>query len=306
MATIPQGMSPGQSFIVSFPVVNSDNNSQGSTNSSNGSDGSNGPISTPVAASVVPQAQAPVAQSAAPFSLALDNPPPATQASNNSNQQLLLVSVPPGTAAGATLYVQVPGENRTLKATVPPGVSQFHVAYQPRTTTPTMAVAPLPAPTPAPMPVNPVPTTNNNGQRLILVRVPPGTAPGSTLHVEVPDEPGRILAAQVPPNVAEFQVAYIPRRPLTMSHQPVAPRHTMANDGGSMMSNAMVPFVGAAAMGAAGVAMYDHYHHHNQQHSGYHQDFDPYSGGGGGYYDDGGGGAYDYGGGDYGGDFGMY
>jgi hypothetical protein len=48
----------------------------------------------------------------------------------------------------------------------------------------------------------------------LLVRVPPGTVPGTTLHVSVPDEPGRILAAQVPPGgVQEFHVSYEARPP---------------------------------------------------------------------------------------------
>jgi hypothetical protein len=51
------------------------------------------------------------------------------------------------------------------------------------------------------------------GQKLLLVRVPTGTPPGTTLHVSVPDEPGRILAAKVPPgNVQEFHVSYEARQ----------------------------------------------------------------------------------------------
>lgn len=48
-------------------------------------------------------------------------------------------------------------------------------------------------------------------EKLLSVRVPPGTPPGTTLHVSVPDEPGRILAAKVPPgNVSKFHVSYVP------------------------------------------------------------------------------------------------
>jgi hypothetical protein len=42
------------------------------------------------------------------------------------------------------------------------------------------------------------------------VRVPPGVAPGSTINIQVPDEPGRVLSAQVPPNASEFNLAYYP------------------------------------------------------------------------------------------------
>jgi hypothetical protein len=50
-------------------------------------------------------------------------------------------------------------------------------------------------------------------RKLLLVRVPPNTAQGSTLHVSIPDEPGRILAAVVPPgHLTEFHVSYEPRK----------------------------------------------------------------------------------------------
>ena len=47
-------------------------------------------------------------------------------------------------------------------------------------------------------------------QKLLLVQVPPGTRAGQTIHVSIPNEPGRLVAATVPPNVSEFQVAYQP------------------------------------------------------------------------------------------------
>ena len=282
MATIPQGMAPGQSFLVSFPLDKfSGNIDQGSDDAAISQGSSQRPISTPVTASIAPaQPQTPIDLTSFPFSQALDNPPqtsaaPKTSPSNDitsgdsNDQKLLLVAVPAGTAAGATLYVQVPGENRTLKATVPPGVTQFHVAYQPRTAVTSQAIVPISAPSvPTPIPVNPVPSTHHeSGQRLILVRVPYGTTPGSTLHVEVPDEPGRILSAQVPPNVAEFQLAYVPRT-ITSQQQHASQNHNDASrpresdSGDRMMGNSMIPFVGAAAMGAAAsIAMYDHYNH---------------------------------------------
>ena len=48
-------------------------------------------------------------------------------------EKLLLVKVPPGTSPGTTLHVCIPDEpGRVLAATVPPGVSQFHVSYTPQ------------------------------------------------------------------------------------------------------------------------------------------------------------------------------
>lgn len=123
-----------------------------------------------------------------------------------SHQKLLLVHVPSGVPSGSTLQVEVPGEDRTLAAQVPPNVSSFHVAYSPRsspkatTSSPRLSFSPRSGAQPQPK------------QKLLLVRVPAGTTPGTTLHVSVPDEPGRILAARVPPgNVSEFHVSYQPR-----------------------------------------------------------------------------------------------
>ena len=43
----------------------------------------------------------------------------------------------------------------------------------------------------------------------MLVRVPPGTVPGSTLHVRIPGgDSNRTIAAKVPPGVSEFYVEY--------------------------------------------------------------------------------------------------
>jgi hypothetical protein len=57
--------------------------------------------------------------------------------------------------------------------------------------------------------------------------VPKGTAAGTTLHVSVPDEPGRILAAKVPPgNVREFHVSYQARAPKTAKAEEVPAKST--------------------------------------------------------------------------------
>ena len=57
--------------------------------------------------------------------------------------------------------------------------------------------------------------SNNSNRKSIekrlLVRVPIGAKAGMTLHVKIPDEPGRMLSAQVPiGNVKEFYVTYEP------------------------------------------------------------------------------------------------
>jgi hypothetical protein len=149
----------------------------------------------------------------------LDMEPHNTNLMTVSNQKLLLVHVPPGLPPGATMQVEIPGENRTLAAIVPPGAESFHIAYTPR---PFDSGYSTTAPIPGPIPPRPMQTPSTlvppsqksrahspQGQKLLLVRVPPGTVAGTTLHVSVPDEPGRILAAQVPPgDVQEFHVSY--------------------------------------------------------------------------------------------------
>ena len=133
-----------------------------------------------------------------------------------TEHKLLLVQVPRGLPAGATLHVEIPGENRTVEATVPEGVTSFHIAYTPRARR-TAAAQPRPESllksarkvTPmAPMPED-KPESDGKRQKLLLVRVPPGTPAGTTIHVSVPDEPGRILAAMVPSgDIREFHVSY--------------------------------------------------------------------------------------------------
>ena len=208
-------------------------------------------------------------------------PPPPMQpsAAPANNQKIMKVQVPPGMPAGSTIYVEVPGENRTIAAHIPPGVTEFHVAYQSG-------------------------VVNNNstnpqappGQKLLLVRVPPGTSPGTAMHVSIPDEPGRVISATVPPNVSEFHVSYVPR--LNNNNRGAAPvntsnrmnsrnnnnnsRNRNGGMGGAMlpilggaalgaagrnrnrgMGGVMLPLLGGAALGAAGMSMYGH--HGSQQ-----------------------------------------
>jgi len=224
------------------------------------------------------------------------NSPPRPQ-QPQQQQKYLMVNVPPGTSAGSTLHVQVPGENRTLAVTVPPGVSSFRVAY---------TASALQQP-PQQQQQTTQPSAENSaqsiGQKLLLVQVPPGTAPGTTLHVAVPDEPGRILAAQVPANVAQFHVAYEPRNlniinnppqqadsgsgpppymnpsfkqqhqsptpgkmqmANTYNHQDQSNYQKNNNQGGrNSMGDYILPAVGAAALGTAAFATYEHFSHNN-------------------------------------------
>jgi hypothetical protein len=212
-----------------------------------------------------------------------------------SNQKLLLVHVPPNLPAGATMQVEIPGENRTLAAIVPPGAESFHIAYTPRSSN---AILPPMAPGPSPSMQAPSPFFSSNtkrspspkGHKLLLVRVPPGTTAGTTLHVSVPDEPGRILAAQVPPgNVQEFHVSYEARPKQQYSTIPHAngmlPRMNPNNNISQQQqqhsngqyyhpnnqqqqqsngSNYRFPaMAGAAAMGGASMLAYDHFHNTN-------------------------------------------
>ena len=61
---------------------------------------------------------------------------------------------------------------------------------------------------------------NNSNQKLMLVQVPPGVAPGSTINVQVPGE-NRMISAQVPHGVTEFHVAYTPMQQNQHQQQPV-------------------------------------------------------------------------------------
>jgi hypothetical protein len=155
----------------------------------------------------------------------------AATSSPKSSQKLLLVHVPPGMPAGSIMQVEIPGEDRTVSAQIPQGAQSFHIAYTPRfsaTSSQSSFKAMPPPPLQAPSTV--VSKQKNRaqspkGHKLLLVRVPPGTEAGTTLHVSVPDEPGRILAAQVPPgNVQEFHVSYEAR-----------PKKSSGRDGAGML-----------------------------------------------------------------------
>jgi len=161
-------------------------------------------------------------------------------------QKLLLVQVPPGLPVGTTIHVEIPGEFRTVAAKVPPDVSSFHVFYTPQQMPPpssnmrTLAPElPLPTRSSPPQQASSTVISSKKGPKLLRVRIPPGTGPGTVLHVSVPDEPGRILAATVPQGARhEFHVSYeaktqmqprslLPPSPYRAAEPPAAemPRH---------------------------------------------------------------------------------
>jgi hypothetical protein len=145
-------------------------------------------------------------------------------------QKLLLVHVPEGVRPGSTIHVEIPGEFRTVAAKIPAGVTSFHVAYTPTIVQKEESQSPyiphhLPqrASPPQQAPSTLVNKSTPSGQKLLLVQIPPGATAGTTLHVSVPDEPGRILAAKVPLGcISEFHVAY-EARPATQSRSMLAP-----------------------------------------------------------------------------------
>jgi len=233
-AAVPHSIGPGSTFMVQFPPAlprppPADYSMAPETT---------GPFPLPsVAPSPIPVAfpVAPEGGKASPLPVGVEGgydgiavlPPPSsslslaphstdsgahTQQQLGPGQKLIKVQVPPGTMPGTPLNVQVPGEpGRTVLAKIPPGVKEFDVPYTPSSrnsgTAPAAPQQPVAMPPPSQQQLQVQATP---GQKLILVRVPPGTAPGSTLHVQIPGE-NRILAATVPPgNVPEFHLAYTP------------------------------------------------------------------------------------------------
>ena len=300
MATVPPGMPAGSTFTVEFPPNGISSPAPAVVSSTFVSPPQQEAMSPIIDYSKV-QVMAPPAQEPFAQAVPIGSAPGATTISASPHelpspmpapfgQPQLRVQVPPGTAPGTTVHVPVPGENRTIIAQVPHGgVTSFQVPYEPQR----VDSAPF------------VHRQQSVGEKLILVRVPPGTAPGTTLHVSIPDEPGRLIAAKVPPgNVSEFHVSYQPaqqqqqrngfqQQPRTGNgFQQRNPNNRQNNGGG--MGGMILPALGGAALGMAGMSMYDHYHHANNDSNAYGD----YGGG-----NDYGGG--DYGGGDdYGGDYG--
>jgi hypothetical protein len=145
----------------------------------------------------------------------------------NNDKRLVRVTVPPNVQPGTKIHVQVPGENRIIEAQIPANCKEFYVQYDPKPSINTPFSVTLSPPamlqqhytyshnqTMNPTTTNTTYTSSHSQQpKLLLVQVPPGVSAGMMLHVEIPDEPGRILSARVPPgNVRQFHVSYIPNR----------------------------------------------------------------------------------------------
>jgi hypothetical protein len=148
------------------------------------------------------------------------------------------VQVPVGMTAGSTFYVEAKDNNNPFtsensllddgKPVSPPPFSQAlddldsrHRGH-PFNNKSTTAITPI-----SPPPSDPVPFsdclddvsdgygrpsyTSTLGKKVVRVTVPPHTRPGSTIHVKIPGEEHRIVAAVVPPSCTEFNVTYDPR-----------------------------------------------------------------------------------------------
>ena len=251
-ARIPEGMTTGSVFYVRSPSQSQylpTSHSNSTTSSLSDSPSPSHPIGDFSGVSAMPAPNDPP-----PFSQCLDAPP----AHAPKTTKMLKVKVPPGTAPGSKIHVQVPGESRLIAAVVPPNCTEFHVQYQPKQ----HASYPFSSAPRAPLPSAP------QAQKLMLVNVPPGTAAGTLLHVQVPNEPGRLISAKVPPgNVTQFHVSYQPK-PSVAQNLGSTPRQSNVNRNSSRNDNhdnwgaAAVPVAGAAiATGVAGAMIYDHFVH---------------------------------------------
>ncbi len=232
-----------------------------------------------------------------PFSECLDDeypsrytpgmrPSPMATPVNNDDSELRLVKVvvPPGTQPGTTIHVQIPGENRLVAAQVPPNCTEFHVQYDPLDASTPCSSAILNSPavyhhhnqrqrqqqynqynqyqSQAPPRYAPAIGEHQQGEKkLLLVHVPRGMAPGSTLHVEVPNEPGRLLSVQVPPNVRQFHVSYLPQSSSSTSHQFHHHQQQRQQRDDSDWGSSVLPIAGTVATGLAGAMIYDHFAH---------------------------------------------
>lgn len=202
-------------------------------------------------------------------------------AASSNMDGLISVTVPPGVLPGQEIHVQRPDGNGLVEAVVPPGMKEGSVFYvkappsvgsNPRQTQKVAPYEPLVTHASASsegdflnentnLPPNntsignhpaPPTTTNSNmnapkappGQELVRVQVPLGMEPGTTILVSIPNEPGRHVQAQIPPNVSEFLVAYEPNK---------KPKK-QENSG-----DAVLPIIGGIATGVAAVMAYEHF-----------------------------------------------
>lgn len=183
--------------------------------------------------------------------------PPLPQGNNNYSQtnismRLVKVKVPPGTKPFSTIHVQIPGENRLVAAQVPPDCTEFHIQYDP-TETPTSAILQSPM---AQQILSPPAQLLQPEAKLLRVQVPPGTPAGSLLHVQVPNEAGRLIEARVPPNATEFHVSYVPH-----SQQRTQPYHSSRNQQSGGWESSVLPITGGIASAVVGGMIYDHFAH---------------------------------------------
>lgn len=103
-------------------------------------------------------------------------------------------------------------------------------------------------------------SSNNNIENRLLVQVPPGTTAGTTLHVSIPNEPGRILSVQVPVgNHLEFYVTYKPHRrsasPVLSSEYGKPNNYTGNDDTGTWI----LPASGVLATALASTMVFNHF-----------------------------------------------
>jgi len=105
---------------------------------------------------------------------------------------------------------------------------------------------------------------DNSEKYRVLVKVPPGVAPGQTLEIKVPEDNNRILQVKVPHNIREFYVEYDPTNERSTGSikngADVDSRgRTPPANGGNAIDEAMIPILGGAALlGAAGLIIGHH------------------------------------------------
>lgn len=281
MVTVPQGLTSGSTFMAEFPA---------STSS---------PPPSVVSSSLASAAPAP--------------PPRPAQVEVEPVDYSQMAVLPPPTQTTAEPFAQA----------VPIGVGPNDTTISATPVRPTTAPTALPPPPPTQSPLTSftspltvvVPT--NTTQKLLLVQVPPGVAAGTTLHVSIPNEPGRLVAATVPPNVREFQVAYTPSMNRSTNPPPNRnndnsmmngrpnhgfhnnPNNRYNNNNNNGMGSMLLPALGGAALGMAGMSVFNHAHHGGYDNNN-NNNYSDNAAGNDNYGDyDGGGGFGDFGGGDF-------
>jgi hypothetical protein len=263
-AQVPAGMSPGQQFMVQIPPRT---------------------VTPPLppANMVTAQPSAPVLSPHDYSSLTPVTPP----------QEPFVPPLPGSTTATANPWTTTIPPATTRSAPMVPIMTNA-VAVPVQDDNPYYYSSPHPPP---PVPIqygNPPPSIQNGSHphaspppqpKLLRVQVPPGTPPGTTLHVSIPDEPGRVVGATVPPNTSEFYISYLPQTttPMTMNNKNMANGNYYNNNNTAMqqpngmqnrsnrptneggMGGYVLPLLGGAALGAAGLAMMGHYGQQGEQ-----------------------------------------